>query len=71
MTRHRRMLQRWACVVWLNGERHRFLVPLHHHIYRDGEDYVIGSAQTRCESWRYPADKVASVRLKDSDSWLI
>lgn len=68
MSSHRQK-QRWAYVVWLNGERHRFWVPSHHHIYCDKTDYVIGSAKTRCELWRCPADTVACIELKD-EVWL-
>lgn len=69
-TLSRRVTVRRAHATWINGERHRFAVPLHHHLYTDNDDYVIGCYATRCEVWRQPKATIAVVELKDERTWL-
>ncbi|MGP9633755.1 hypothetical protein ACT3R7_11880 [Halomonas sp. AOP43-A1-21] len=69
-TASRRFIQRRAYATWLSGERHRFEVPQHHHIYTDQGDYVIGCAITHCEVWRQPKVDIAVVELRDETVWL-
>lgn len=65
-----RYVQKFALATWRNGDRHRFPVPAHHRIYTEGDDYVIGCYQTRCEAWRQPKAVIATLQLRTERPWL-
>jgi hypothetical protein len=71
ITARKRIKQRRAYVAWLSGDRHQFTVPLHHHLYADGDDYVIGCYRTRSEVWRRPKNTIAVAQLRDELVWLM
>lgn len=68
---NKRVKQRRAFVAWLCGDRHHFTVPLHHHIYVDGDSVVIGCHLTGSEVWRKPKATIAVVQLRDEFVWLM
>lgn len=66
-----RARRRYAHVAWRSGSRHRFPVPGHYRIFTDGDDYVIGCYQTRCEVWRQPKAVIAALQLQEIEEWLM